>query len=1048
MGNCVVSRSAREERYMGVDGPSGSLIQKGRGSSNNNEKNSNASTKDSDDPFSPFAEATEQETTGSDMGDLTAPMSPDFSLSPPQQQQPPEQSPYHMIATNMLTSTSLDFEREAAEEAQDVVSPLSSVPSPRRPSRAFQARLQKAKHMQMALNGGAHNHIHRRRRRSLGGSCSPSPLQQINHGSSMSVASTISASSSVTSIDTASVAAATTSDELQAGCPPEEAAAMIREASPWAELQVEDGAAVLCTAMSRLTASLSNPKPPLYLAVGTDSGSVVVRELNCSQLQQQQEATTELLQHLPDSNTEEGRNAGVVSMDMAPHANNKSKLGRPVRLQLEHAASRVRSLDFSPDGQFLAVGGDDCQCHVYRLHCSSSSEPNNSSDEEEDDNDNNENNTRHAKLSMLAWVADIERVDRVTTVQFSANSKYLAVGGYDCKVAIFETDDLSRQMQMEPVIEISRGGLILSIDWSPDSRFLAIGGSDKCCAIVDCQEAASWNVFREIRRKSTIQSVRWYPTGKYLAIGTADTVAIVVGRDSFATMNEIQLPKSSGGNRNRTTSAMCWSPNGSYLVVCGSPRTCTLYETQSFTMVHQISRSGNITSIVWGQQGILSNSATMPQRFMAIGTEDSKVSVVKAGVEVSMRAGSSVGGDDASTSLASSASYFSSRGDWVLKENIFHDLDETIEASIGANGVNITVGDGTATVLTVAFSRGSKSRPSAFFAHSTDDGLVTVRHTTDWKVVAEIQFPKPVPTMTFSTGSRYLALGCFDSNVYISDTASNWELVAKIEFAAPITALRFGSKTNDRFAVGTVDGTMAFLDTSGGFDFAGEIVTSSSPVAALDWSSKNLAVGREDGTVAVYETNQVINDVYESVADLDRKKAVTAVTFGVSSRFLAVGGVDGLVGIYSSKGGWVLCHQLSLDRSVSAVLWCPLGRHLAYGSESGQIKVIDTIFWAEVVEAETPAAVSEDRIAIQSNLAFSQDGKLFAFSRSDLGFGVLDSAQKWNFVVNMLDDGGKATEIEDDSVGSDLNVAPSSISSEEESGDSPMEDDGEGRYEV
>jgi len=910
-------------------------------------------------------------------------------------------------------------------EADDLVSPLStelftsprnSGSSPRRPSRAFQARVQKAKHLQMAFNNSNHRRnssnsgtsstTSRRSSWSSAGSSSLDPQQAQHRGGS--------SSHSLASSSARSVASSIASTEDDAGAA--STANSIREATAWAELEL-DGP-VLCTAMSRTVhPSSSASAPPLYVAVGTVSGSVVVQEL----LVQENDG---VLPHLPDSRTEAGRNANV-SMDAASHA----KLGPPVSVQLDGS---VRSLDFSPDGQYLAVGGDDCQCRIYRLDCENSN-----GDEDED---------QRSKLSKLVQGAELERVDRVTAVQFSPNNKYLAVGGFDGAVAILATHtNFSSKMPLEPVTEIQRDGLVMTVDWSPNSRYLAIGGSDKCCAIVDCE--ASWNIFRAIRRKCTIQAVRWHPTGQYLAIGAADTVAIVIGRDAFATTNEIQLPKSSNGSSGRSrTSVMCWSPNGSYFVVCGTARTCTLYETKSYTVVHEIARPENISSVVWGQHSSLSTTTAadaMPQRFLAIGGEDGKVSVVKAGMEVGMNAGASVAGDDMSTScMSSSASYFSSRGDWVLKENAFQDLEDAVETSIDASGINITIGEGDATVLTVAFSKGSKSRPSAFFAHSTDNGLVTVRNTTDWKVIAEIQFPKPVPTMTFSTGSRYLALGCIDSNVYVSDTTANWELVAKIEFAAPITALRFASKNNDRLAVGSVDGTMAFLDPAKGFDFAGEVETSNAPVVAVDWSTKNLAVGREDGTVAVYETNQVVQDVYNSVADVERKAAVTAISFGVSSRFLAVGGLDGLVGIYSSKGGWVLCHQVNMDRSISSVLWCPLGRHLAYGSESGQIKVIDTIFWAEVNEAET--GPSEERVAIQSNLAFSQDGKLLAFSRSDLGFGVMDSTKKWSFALNMLDDGQSTS---GGSV-SDPDIAPSSISSREELDDSRFEDDGDGRYEV
>jgi WD40 repeat protein len=262
--------------------------------------------------------------------------------------------------------------------------------------------------------------------------------------------------------------------------------------------------------------------------------------------------------------------------------------------------------------------------------------------------------------------------------------------------------------------------------------------------------------------------------------------------------------------------------------------------------------------------------------------------------------------------------------------------------------------------------------------------------------------------------------------VYVSDSAANWELIAKIEFAAPISSLHFSGKNNERLAVGSVDGTMAFLDPQSGYDFSGEVETSISPVTAIDCSSTNLAVGRQDGTVAVYDTADVIKDSYDSIADLERSSCVTSVTFGAGSRFLAVGDADGLIGIYSAKGDWVLCHQVHLKNSVSAVAWCPLGRHLAYTSSLGEAKVIDTIFWAEVGDIGYVAVPNPNDMETETSLSFSQDGKMLAISRSDRGFAILDSTLKWATTLNML------RENDDGTVSSETGGDQSSISSQEE----------------
>lgn len=978
MGNCIVSNqrssSSGEDQYIGV------------GRRFDRKYSDDEMDKELRDPFSneKVLDATESETFSSD---ATAPLSPDstaFALSPT--------GTSHLTISPLASPRSLTngFNSNAAmstaivsleSEMEDLVSPLSSdrdnysrsiVPaiSPHRRGRALQARLQKARDMQMALTT----------------TTLPIPLSSPS-STSMLYHNRRTISSSDQSQSSRSLGASSmTSDRSTetSGIEQLESFEMSgTSAAIWAELELDS--AVLCTALSRTTPCLSKPVAPLYIAIGTESGTIAVYEL------------------LPDDTTTNNNHGYTVPALSFGSRNKKSesdtpKFGPPVYV---HLNGRVRSLDFSTDGQYLAAGGDDCKCHVFQLGV-----------EEGEDG-------FHSHLAVLHWKSEIERVDRVYAVQFSPNNRFLAVGGFDGTVAIVDTVDISSKVQLEALAEVPRDGLVMAVDWSPDSQYLAIGGSDKCCALVHCSE--SWQVAREIKRSSSVQSIKWYPTGKYLAIGTNHTVAIVLGRDSFALVNEINI-----GNRTRQetavykNNAICWSPSGSYLVVSG--HDCTFYETKKFTVVHHIPRPSNTTSVVWGQQGALTGGRLLPRCFLVMGGEDRKVILLKSGLEENGASGSSLGGDDLSS--AAGSSYASVRGDWTLKDNEFRDVEEEVDISVDGQ-MHLSVGNGDANVLAVAFSKGSKSRPSVYFAHSTDNGLVTIRSCTGWTVLAEIQFPEPVETMSFSNGSRFLALGCMDSNVYVSDTVANWELVAKIEFAAPICAVQFGCKNNERLVVGSEDGTLAFLDTLKGYDFSGEIEARDSPVAAVDWSSRNLAVGRDDGTVTIYDSASVLKNTYVSVADVEREAAICTLSFGVSSRFLAVGDAAGLVGIYSSKGGWVLCHQIVMGNSVSSVLWCPLGRHLAYSSDNGALKVIDTIFWTDVEEAESHLAPTASGSVVRSKLAFSQDGRMLSQCRSDQGLYVMDSALKWNVTLNMIAE--PLTEIE-----SDHDTEGSGLSSQDE----------------
>lgn len=269
---------------------------------------------------------------------------------------------------------------------------------------------------------------------------------------------------------------------------------------------------------------------------------------------------------------------------------------------------RIRSLDFSPDGSFLAVAGDDCICAICRLDFAGQDE-----------------------LVHLQVVAEIPRVDRIYAIQFSPNGLYLAIGGFDGYVAIVSTE-----RPTEPVVvrEIPCDGLVLTLDFSPDGQYLAIGMTNKTCVLVDVMD--SWQVVYTIRRPASVQTVQWHPNGgRYLAIGSNDVV--IIDRETFAIQHELDvrggreqettrnslssLPASPDGRQQQQqqqqrsvfrVNTVCWSPNGNFLVTNGSDNKCKLLETKTYTTIHEIRRTG-ITSVVWGQQNVI---AGIPHRYL------------------------------------------------------------------------------------------------------------------------------------------------------------------------------------------------------------------------------------------------------------------------------------------------------------------------------------------------------------------------------------------------------------------------------------------------
>lgn len=781
--------------------------------------------------------------------------------------------------------------------------------SPRK-GRALQARLDKARSLQIALNSGS----------ALDGN--GSICNTVTEDRELEVTYSMGDSTVITK--------ESLKDEFEA---------TISRGTIWQELPLPQASAV---AFSRHEATLDRRLPELLLASGTNDGRVLIHTLH-----------------------------STGSINAPP----EQRLSHPIELVRE---GRVRSLDFSKNGRYLAVGGDDGMAAVYELYY---------------DEDNND------ALLTAGLVAEISRVDRVYSVRFRPDSAYLAVGGFDGCVAIVDT-----QNKWETVVEIVRDDLIYCVDWSPDSQYLAIGGSDKLCAIVPC--AQSWKVAVEVRRSAIIQSLRWHPNGRSLAIGANDVA--IVERDNWQIRHEVAVSTSSepssprkrllaSARRFRTkVQAMCWSPNGSYLLVSGSDaKTCSLLESKRYTVIHEIERDSTICAVAWGEQSVLGG---IPSRYIGIGTRDAVV-VLKAGLE--LRSSASSMGDDMSSNPSTASSYFSTRGsEWEWKENNFKDVDG------GTLAISNTSQDEVSnvqpevqrppptSVRALCFSRGSKSRPSAFYAVATDDGNVTVRSTIGWKVLTQNKFVNPIRCCAFSNGSRFLALGGEDAKVFVMITVPSWSIAAEISFSAPITCLAF-SKNNERLVVGSLDGALTFLDGRSNWEVIDEVLDNESPVLSLDWSSRNLVIGRHDGTITVYDSVQIFRRVLTKPYSLSIPTPVRAVAFGVSSRFLIVGGDNGMVNVFSAKGGWELCQEIEEDCSIGALRWSPTGRYVAYSGENGLFKMIDTLFWTESPEASDRQALPMNEGKEMCHLAFSQDGNLVA-----CGPKVIDT-RTWSHVLDL-----------------------------------------------
>ncbi len=183
---------------------------------------------------------------------------------------------------------------------------------------------------------------------------------------------------------------------------------------------------------------------------------------------------------------------------------------------------RVMAAAWSPDGRFVASGGDDRIVRIWDVATGD-------------------------ELLMLTGPRG-----PVRSVAWSPNGEVLIASDEAGSVQAWGLDALDRRQS--PTLQTLVTGSVRSLAWSPDGTLLASAGEDATIAIWSAADGAE--LHRLSGHEAAVNGVAWSPDGTRLASG-GDEGRVNIWYDMGGFVLELELPQG--------VSSMAWSPDGGRL---------------------------------------------------------------------------------------------------------------------------------------------------------------------------------------------------------------------------------------------------------------------------------------------------------------------------------------------------------------------------------------------------------------------------------------------------------------------------------------------------